>query len=338
VVMLIDFGLMDLWTHDRPPLIPPGVLSDRDLNSANNGADFKIEGPDALAAGKKFDRQPHPLYLYDIARSNVEELKETFDAFVLREGFRCRLLELPARVPPLTRAGQAIEQGGGAGEVFLHGMHTIVVGGIPPDKILQVEGRHMEDGPFASHWRDISLVLNPGAEIAASRKVGHVAVEMARLMFCDLQAAGKWQHLDSTDGLADYIFWGKDAFRLARRFGAPLIKDNIYGFADKPMTEMLTLAIQVEKHLEHHRLVAATDFRPHSDHWRMLNTISDNDTESGEIELDGSLCCGFMTSWGDGFFPVYLDYNSLEELSRIRIDLGTEETLKGMRMVNRYSQ
>jgi hypothetical protein len=52
VVMLIDFGLMALWTHDRPPLVPPGILSDEALKFANNAADFTIEVPTLWKPGE----------------------------------------------------------------------------------------------------------------------------------------------------------------------------------------------------------------------------------------------------------------------------------------------
>ena len=45
-----------------------------------------------------------------------------------------------------------------------------------------------------------------------------------------------------------------------------------------------------------------------------------------------------MTSWSDGFFPVYLDYGPDDQLRAIRIHLGTEETIKGMRLVNRFAR
>ncbi len=336
-VLLIDFGIMDLWTHDKPPLINSGILSEEALKSANNGADFKIEGVDAFEAGRKFDRQPNPLYLYDIPRHGVVEILEAFRSEVQAAGFLAKLVELPQRVPPRTRVDQALINGEIAAEIFLHGIHAIAISGLPTDRALRVEGRLMGDGDYAEHWREIMLVLLPEAEIASSKKVGHVAVDMARLMFCDLEAAGKWQHLESIDGLADFVFWGKDAMRLVNKFDAPHLEGAIYGFVDKPINELAELALEVQEHVELHHIVAATDFRPHSDHWRMLRNISQHENEAGEIELGASRCCGFMTSWGDGFFPVYVDLDENGSLIQIRVELGTDETLAGMRMVNRFS-
>ena len=335
--MLIDFGLMDLWTHDRPPLIMNDVLSPEALKDANDGADFAIEGADALEAGQLFDRQPHPLFLYDIPRHGVEEIREAFQAKIGDAGFNARLQELPARVPPRTRVDYTLAHFKGAGEVFLHGVHIIAVSGIPKDRPLQVVGQKIGEGDFAEHWREISLVINPDGKTTQSKQIGHVAVDMARLMFCDVEAAGKWQHEESIDGLADFVFWGKDAPRLVNKFHAPQVEGNIYGFIDQPLDAVVPIAMQVQEHLELHHLVAATDFRPHSDHWRMLKSLSQHATESGVIDLNGSRCCGFMTSWGDGFFPVHLDLDADGNPVQIRIELATEATLKGMRMINRFN-
>lgn len=336
ILLLLDFGLLDLWTHEKAPLIRPGILNEEALSSANNGCDFHIEGPDALLAGKKFGRQTNPLYLYDIPSYEIEEMEESFRNFVGREGLNARLCRLSERVPPRKRVDQTLLQGKGAGEVFLHGIHVIAVGDLPKNRSMKVQGTRMACGDFSENWREISLLVSDHNKKAQSRKIGHVAVDMARLMFCDADAIGKWQHEDSIDGLADFVFWGKDSLRLAKKFDAKLIEGNIYGFQDRPVQELAALALEAQKHLEQHHLVAALDFRPHSDHWRMLKTLARTHTESGVIDLAGALLCGFMTSWGDGFFPVYLDKDREGNTLAIRIELGTEETLRGMRMVNGF--
>ncbi len=335
--MLVDFGLMDLWTHDDPPFLLPGILDDDAVESANCGADFRIEGDDAVQAGRVFERQPHPLFIYDIPRHGIPEVREDFASVIEQSGFHAQLVQLPERMAPRQRAEHCLSHFCGAGEVFLHGVHIIVVDSLPIDRPLRVEGEMMGEGEYAHHWRNISLLASPHLEIASSRKIGNVAVDMARLMFCDLDAAGKWLHQESTDGLADFVFWGKDALRLAKKFQAPHVEGAMYGWVDKPIEEIIELSIQAQKHISHHHLVAATDFRPHSDHWRMLKTIAGSETESAVIELGGTSCCGFMTSWGDGFFPVYLDEDENGTLVRVRVELGTEEIIRGMQLVNRFA-
>lgn len=337
-VLLIDFGLMYLWTHERPPLIPEGILEGAALEAANGAFDCRIEGDDALAAGKSFARQANPLYLYDIPHYGLSEIKENFKAHCLENGYRAELKELPERVSPLKRVEQAFASAPGqAALVFLHGIQALALTGLPQDKVLQVEGQTVGDGKYADCWKHVSLIIKDDAEIATSCLLGYVTVDMARLMFCDLSAAGSWVHDESIDGLADFVFWGRDAERLAKRFKAPKLDANSFGFLSMPIEQAAEIAFQVQEHLDRHRLVAACDFRPHSDHWRMLTKLSLAKCEAGVIDLAQTKCCGFMTSWGDGCFSVFLDLAEDRSPLRLRIELGTEETLKGMKLVNRFA-
>ncbi len=85
--MIMDAGLLNLWSHDGAPLMPEGVLSDEAATaSANASEDFRIEGPDAEAAGRAFDRQWHPLFLYDIPGAGVAAFKASFEEFTRSKG------------------------------------------------------------------------------------------------------------------------------------------------------------------------------------------------------------------------------------------------------------
>ena len=333
-MMLVDFGLMDLWTHDRPPMIPEGILKEDALRSANDGADFFIDGLHALEVGRRLGRQPHPLFIYDIPRHGVQDIKESFQRLCDEEGLEAELIELFERVPPRTRVNQILEHRGGLGEVFFHGVQAVVVSNLPKNRPLPVIAKPMDSEEFVGHWNDVTLVIHDGVEVATSSLIGHVAVDRARLMFCDMNAAGAWCHNDTIDGLADFVFWGRDALRLAQKFSAPLLERNIYGWQDKKIQEMAEHGIQVQKHIDRHRMVVATDFRPHSDHWRLLERIYHSELEAGVIDVNDSDVCGFMTSWGDGFFPVMGERDEKGRLIRIRINLGNEATIRGMRLVN----
>lgn len=334
IVMLVDFGLMDLWTHRLPPMIPMGILPEAALASANGGADFFIDGAQAVEVGLKLGRQPHPCYIYDIPRHGVEDLKESFQKLIEEEGFEAELIELFERVPHRTRVDQILAHKNGRGEVFFHGIQGVVVADLPRNRALQVVATRMEPGEFEEHWKDISLIIEPNVEISKASLIGHVAVDRARLMFCDVEALGEWCHNDSIDGFADFVFWGRDAVRLAQKFSAPHLEKNVYGWQDEKIQEIAERGIKVQQHIEKHRMVVATDFRPHSDHWRMLEKIYHSPNEAGVIDVKDSNCCGFMTSWGDGFFPVLAETDDAGKLARIRIHLGNEATIRGMRLVN----
>ena len=71
-----------------------------------------------------------------------------------------------------------------------------------------------------------------------------------------------------------------------------------------------------------------TDFRPHSHHFLVMRQVRASPTESGTLEVGGAMICTFMTSWGDGFFPVYRDLDVGERLVRVRINLGYERIVE----------
>ena len=75
----------------------------------------------------------------------------------------------------------------------------------------------------------------------------------------------------------------------------------------------------------------ATDFRPHSHHFLAMKQVRTTPTESGTVEVGGARVCIFMTSWGDGFFPVYRDVDARGRLVRVCIDLGNDEIVQRQR-------
>lgn len=88
-----------------------------------------------------------------------------------------------------------------------------------------------------------------------------------------------------------------------------------------PVAQAIELGSAVENYRDQHALKLAGDFRPHSHHWRIMKTTRESPTESVTMEIDGMTVCNFMTSWGDGFFEVYRDFDELGQLAQIRIEL-----------------
>jgi len=50
-LLLIDFGLLYMWSHDRKPELPPEI----DAKSVGEVVDIQIDGPDALEAAHLHD-------------------------------------------------------------------------------------------------------------------------------------------------------------------------------------------------------------------------------------------------------------------------------------------
>jgi hypothetical protein len=332
VALVIDTGLLKFWCHDRPPLMPEGAAPDDVVASANAATDFRLEGSDAERAGRVFDRQWHPLFLYDIPSHGVEKVRASFAACVREHGLDARLVPLDQRVSHRRRVDEALAYGGAAGEVMFQGITAVAVTGVQADRPLAILGERMpSDGPDAGRWRSVWLECLPGGEVVRSELAGTVAVDEARLMFTDVDALGQWQHEQPLDGQADFVFWGRDAERVARATGAADLGNGQWGWVDLPVRETVQRGIAVEEMRDQNSYKLATDFRPHSHHFLVMRQVRATPTESGTVEVGGVRVCTFMTSWGDGFFPVFRDVDAGGRLVRVRIDLGNDQIVERQR-------
>jgi hypothetical protein len=319
VLVLVDAGLLGIWDGSQDDL-PETV-------------DFRIEGPDALEAGRRFDRSWHPRYWYDIPRDKSDEARTQFDAFVASEGLEAELIVVPGGVPHRQRVAFALEHGGGRfGVLEFFGIQSPVVAGVPQNSSLPVHGFRMEEDEFSDRWRWVTIEIGHG-ETARSHEIGMVFVDKARLMFADADALQEWRHEDALDGKADYVFWGRDAEAAAALHDAPELAPDEYGWVDAPLEEAVERGAAVEESREREEWMFAGDFRPHSHHYQVLRKMRASEAGAGVIEVAGAKMCGFFTSWGDGAFPVLADLGAEGSLLRLRIDLGSEETVSRLRHV-----
>ncbi len=192
---------------------------------------------------------------------------------------------------------------------------------------MKVYGVRMSHPEYFNYWRWVWLEARPGLQVQQSILAGDVWVDRARLMFADVDALGKWEHEKSLDGRADVVFWGKDAAVAAKKAGAPQITEG-YGWKDLSFDDAVKCYYKVEKIRTECSLLFASDFRPHSHHYFVMRQVRASTSQSGVIEVGGAMMCAFMTSWGDGLFPVFADLDKNGQLIRLRIDLGNEDMVK----------
>jgi hypothetical protein len=153
-------------------------------------------------------------------------------------------------------------------------------------------------------------------------------------MAVDVDKLAAWDDRNSRDGNADVVFWGRDAAAVAAEFGADTIRfageTDLFGWADLPFddarerTETLRAVRSDDRRF-------AVDFRPHTHHWQVMRDVRAARTKSGVLELAGARLCMFMTTWGDGAFPVLADLDSIGRLLRVRIELGCDKIVERQR-------
>ena len=317
ILVLVDAGLLGLW--------------DRSAEGFPATADFRVDGADADEAGRRFGRTWHPRYRYDVPADRAGDAVAEFAAFAADEHLDAALVELPGGVDHRRRIDLALEQGGGRfGILEFFGVRAPVIAGVPTDAHFTVAGVRMREPELADRWRWVGIQLGEG-EHARSETVGEVFVDEARLMLADADALLEWCHEDSLDGLADFVFWGLDAGRAAAAHGAQALEGGELGWLDLPVVEAAQRGLAVEESREREGWAFATDFRPHSHHYEALRQMRASPNGAGTVVVGGAKMCAFLTSWGDGAFPVSVELDGDDRLVRLLIDLGNDETVARLR-------
>ena len=209
---------------------------------------------------------------------------------------------------------------------------ALVKAEVPADRALPVVGRRVGKGRFADCWDHVAVRLGDG-EVTHSKKLGEAGVDFARLICMDHGALDAWKHEDSLDGLADFVFWGRDAAALARAMRAPATSEG-YGWTNLPVADADAKALEASKIKAENHWLLASDFRPHSHHFHALAAARQNPRGAGTIEVGGAKVCLFFTSWGDGVFPIYLDLDNQDRPVQLRVQLNTSDSNAAMHAVN----
>jgi hypothetical protein len=230
------------------------------------------------------------------------------------------------------RVDRAVRGDRRTGVVRFAGVWAVAVGGLPPN-MLRVCGTRVRVGRYRDCWHHVEVRVRAG-DVAATEPAGDVGVDWARLAFADAASLGEWTHETALDGKSDFVFWGRDAAAIAQATAAPDLGNGQYGWIGRPIAQAVELGIAVERYRDAGSFVLGTDFRPHSHHYSMMEQVRASETESGTLDIGDSKMCAFMTTWGDGVFPVELDRDAKGDVLSVRVVLATPEALANMDAVN----
>ncbi|RYZ44262.1 MAG: DUF2185 domain-containing protein [Myxococcaceae bacterium] len=322
-LLILDPGLGRFWRHDAEPASP------RKKDPAAH--DLRIVGPDAEAAGRAYDREFDPRHLFD--RTDPQDAVKHFGRFAKEQGFDARAEVLSSRVPHAERARLAVEHGKGLGVVKYNGLWAVVADGLPRDRGLQVIGVPMPRGEFAGRWRSIDVVVDGKAEAVRSEQVSGVMVDHGQLLFAGLGPMGRFRMWESLDGLADYVFFGKDAPALAKELGASDLGKGVFGWKDLPVAQVGEKATPLQERIGKDSLAVGVDYRPHCNLERLNAQLRESEEDAGSLVLDGARAVGCGNRWGDGIFPVSRHFDAKGRTVRLRVELGTEERQQLLRRI-----
>ena len=329
-LIIVDCGYLGMWSHRDEPVMPDGILdSDEVLALARSAVDLRLVGPGADEVGRALDRQWHPSYLFDIPRAHVADLERQVAELAAARGVAAAIEILPERIPHRRRCDLALAHGAGAGEVSFHGARAVIVAGVPPGPHA-VEGERMPAGGTDEGRLRRVIIRFSDEPVVRVESVGHVGVDWARLMAADVDALGAWSHDAPLDGLADVVFWGRDAEELAAAVGAGPVAEG-FGWLDIPVVDAADRYEQVMALRDERGCKVAIDARPHSHHYLLMAQIRAEATESGVVDVGGATFCGFATRWGDGIYEVFRDLGADGRAVQVRVELGTPERVELMK-------
>ncbi|MFG2985419.1 hypothetical protein ACGFYQ_29865 [Streptomyces sp. NPDC048258] len=327
-LIVIDGGHLGLWSGERSPAeIDPAALGIDDGAVAADvidAVDFAVVGPDAATAARSFDRQPGAM-LHDIPASGTAELATTFDEHCRTTGLDAHLEALPSRESHAHRVRRTVD--GGGGSFLMFGVPVVAVGGVPRDRYLPVQASRADFGDgIGSRWSEVSIRMRDTV-VESSVPLGDIRVDWARVLFGDADALNAWQHDEPVDGLADVAFWGAAADEAAALFAAPELgepgEDGIRGWTGLAVPEAIDKTRALLRWKEETGRRMAVDFRPHSHHWQVMRQVRASEAEAGTVDVgDARLLCT-MTSWGDGYFPVFADLDVSGDLVAVRVRFRT---------------
>jgi hypothetical protein len=331
-LILLDFGLLPLWSGDKPPVMPPGQLDPERKAKADASQDLEIVGKDARAVADLVNlASVRGRYAFDQPDGGAL-VEERVSSIVEREGLKATVKRVD-RMPHLERARRLLDEDPDGVEVQFHGPWGVATRGLPSERELRVLGTRMDPaGPDAGKWQSVWVEVTPSPP-ARSSEIGYVLVDEARLMFADPVALTDWQHDESRDGLADVAFWGRDAQLVAHELGAGTVTGvgEPFGWADLSIAAAQLRCKELVQRKAEPGTAFALDYRPHDDAYRLLVQAWTSPTESGTVDVGGIRTTGFFTSWGDGAFPVFRDLDSSDKVCRIRVELGAPEIVTRQR-------
>jgi hypothetical protein len=212
---------------------------------------------------------------------------------------------------------------GDATEVQVGGLTFVVVRGLPSGRF-EVTSELFDEGPDVGMRRDAIVTFAEGVT-AKTVPLGTMLVDKARVGLFDREALSSWNELEPSDGLADVAFWGRDTDEVARRFNAGRIAEGVHGRENLPTAEAIAMGEQLEALRNSGELRFAFDYRPHTPPFHLLAQMRSSEGQSGVLQLGGLTVCGFMTTWGDGWFPVTLEVDASGRALRLRIEFAEED-------------
>lgn len=205
-----------------------------------------------------------------------------------------------------------------------HNTDGALIEGLRPDVSYPVAGEIVHGGPAGDTLRRLFVTIRDGSA-ARRAKIGTACVHHGRMVIVDAALDLDWDDDVSTDGLADVAFWGRHGAEVAAEVGAgPLTSPGegggVFGWRDLPLAEAERIARDLDAMRSREKFFAV-DLRPHTEHWRFLESLRQSRTRSIEIDQDGARLIMFDDESGHHLCFIDADLDAAGQILRIIVDL-----------------
>ncbi len=331
VLVLIDLGYLRLWSGDQAPVVDVDGIEDPELReSAANSSDLRFVGAHAEDLARRFDRQSFH-FVYDIPAHGVAELQERAAAVAREHGLDARLVAEPARVPHRVRARRAAQLGGG--DFVLQGPWVGVAPLLDERGPFPVVAHPHDFGRVVGvRWQYVEIELSDRVP-AAERSLGYVGVDCGVVAVGDADALASWVPEGSVDGLADVVYWGRDAAEMRQAFGGDPVARGVAGWRNLPDAAALAKAEELSRWIAERGSMVRVWYRPHSHHGLAMAGMEASPTDSHAVDVGGASVLAFGTSVGDGAFEMRLVTDATGAPVALRLITCDERRAETLRQV-----
>ena len=208
-LVLIEFGILHLWSGQDQPILDPDDVGERVAAVANVGLEIVGEVP--AAAGRALDLVAAAgRCVFDVPADQVDQMRDHVVSRTREFGFSVDVRAIE-RMPHRTRVTRLLDDSPDGVEGRYGGPWAVAARGLPVDRPLPVRGVRLPDeGPDRGRWQVI-WVEGDARLPTRTEDIGHVLVDEAQLAFAHPDALTAWRIGASVDGLCDIAFWGRNA-------------------------------------------------------------------------------------------------------------------------------
>ncbi len=145
-----------------------------------------------------------------------------------------------------------------------------------------------------------------------------VEVTQNEILIIDADLYERGEINQSLDGMADFVFWGDDAEKVARRTGAEKLELG-WGWHSVALQEAILRSTEVEMAIEEEEWDVECELRPHSPLEQLKEQMRKN--HLAVIQVGEATLCGTASATENQRWIIYRDVDAEKKLIRLHVEV-----------------